>query len=165
MRRSADFITCAVLAATPLIGGCATDGRRREMPDLAANAKALLDAYAKGDKPAVMALIDPNIRLYGSDVAEIYSGREGAAKMFDMDTRRWGGGARFGDLRAISEFRSDDLATLFFDVPFSVASRPEMVVRFATLWRYHDGAWRLIQSANMVPTVGQSAEELLKKTP
>ena len=112
-----------------------------------------------------MALIDPNIRLYGSDVAEIYSGREGAGKMFDMDTRLWGGAAHFGDLRAISECRSGDLATLFFDVPLRVASRPERVVRFATLWRYSDGAWRLIQSANMVPTVGQSAEALLEKGP
>jgi hypothetical protein len=166
MRHSADLTTYAVLALTPLIGGCcATEGRRSEMPDLAANAKALLDAYAKGDKPAVMAVMDPDIRLYGSDVAEIYSGRESALKMFDLDTRLCGGAAHFGDLRAISEFRSGDLATLFFDVPFSVASRPEMIVRFATLWRYSDGAWRLIQSANMVPTVGQSAEELLQKGP
>jgi hypothetical protein len=164
MRRSADFTTCAVFASAPLIGGCCdTDGRRSEVPDLAAHAKALLDAYAKGDEPAVMAVIDPNIRLYGSDVAEIYSGREGAGKMFDMDTRLWGSDARFGDLRAISEIRSGDLATLFFDVPFSVANRPEILVRFATLWRYSDGAWRLIQSADMVPTAGQSAEELLEK--
>jgi hypothetical protein len=165
MRRSVDITSCAVLALTPLIGGCATDSKPSEQPDLATHAKALLDAYARGDKAAVMAVIDPNIRLYGSDVAEIYSGPEGAGKMFDMDTRLWGGAAHFGDLRAISEFRSGDLATLFFDVPFSVASRPEMVVRFATLWRYSDGAWRLIQSANMVPTVGQSAEALLKKEP
>jgi hypothetical protein len=137
MRRSADLPPCAVL-------GCsATDDRGSETPDLAVHAKAVLDAYAKGDKSAVMALIDPNIRLYGSDVAEIFSGRQGA---------------HFGDLRAISEFRSDDLATLFFDVPFSDASRPEIIVRFATLWRYGDGAWRLIQIANTLPAADQSAE-------
>jgi len=160
MRRSANVTTCTVLALAPLTGSCATDGARSEKPDLAAHAKALLDAYAKGDKPAVMALIDPTT---GSDVAEIRSGREGAGAMFDMDARLWGGAAHFGDLRPISECRSGDLTTLFFDVPFNVASRPEMVVRFATLWRYREGTWRLPQSANRVPTLGQSVEELLKK--
>ena len=93
MRRSADFTPRAALGLTPLIGGCATDDRRSEKADLAASAKALLDAYATGDKSAVIAMIDPNIRLYGSGVAEIYSGRDGTGKMFDMDTRLWGGAA------------------------------------------------------------------------
>lgn len=155
MRRSADFTSCAVLTLTPLARGCATGDRRSEKPDLAAYAKALLDAYAKGDEPTITALIDPNVRLYGSDVAELYSGRQGTGKMFDMDTRLWAGAAHFGDLQAISEFRSGDLATLFFEVPFAVANRPEMVVRFATLWRYREGTWRLIESDNMAPVVKQ----------
>ena len=56
-------------------------------------------------------------------------------------------------------------ATAHFHVRFSAGGAAPVTVRFATNWRKVDGQWRLMQSANTVPTSGQSAAELVRRRP
>lgn len=107
--------------------------------------------------------VKPESYVYGSDEAEFIVGRDALEHMFANDIRLWQGTAKFGALRNVSSIRSRDLATMFFDVPFSVGGRPSVTVRFAMVWRREPDGWRLVQSSNVVPTKGQSAEELLRR--
>ena len=131
-------------------------------PDLTEAAEAFLSAYARGDKAAVEAVLEPDVRLYGSDVAEFYEGTKGFEHMFANDMRLWAGSAKFGAPGDVSTTREGNLATIFFNVPFSVGARPALPVRVAMVWRLDGGQWKLVQSSNAVPTVGQSGDELLK---
>lgn len=131
-------------------------------PDLRQTVTSFLQSYAKGDRAAVEGQIDPAIHIYGSDVAESYSGIAGFDRIFESDTKLWGGAAKFGAISDVSTAREGNLATIFFDAPFSVGSRPAVPVRFAMVWRLENGAWKLVQSSNVVPTVGQSADDILK---
>lgn len=149
--------------ALPFAAACllSTAGQAAEA-DLQQTVASFLASYAKGDKAAVEAQVDPAVHIYGSDVAEAYSGLAGFDRMFNEDVQLWRGGARFGPMRNVSLVRDATLATIFFDAPFSVGSSPPVPVRFAMAWRLQNGAWKLVQSSNAVPTVGQSAGDLLK---
>ncbi len=131
-------------------------------PDVASQTRAFLNAYAKGDRAAVLGMIDPSVTAYGSDISEIAHGVAGVALMLDADRRLWGGPARIGEMRDVSMASGGDLAALTFDAPFELAGRPAVMVRFSMVWRRDGHGWRLVQSVNSTPTVGQSADELLK---
>jgi ketosteroid isomerase-like protein len=131
----------------------------RSVEDTAAE---FLRAYAAGRRDAVMSVVaDDSIHVYGSDVAEVVTTKAGVQAMFDADQQLWRGTARFGSMRNVSSVVAGSLVTLFFDAPFIVDGHPEVIVRFATVWRRDGARWKLVQSANVVPTVGQSAAELL----
>jgi ketosteroid isomerase-like protein len=152
-----------LVAAIGLAGGCAA-APRATPPALQATIEEFLAAYAAGDRSKVFSMVsETESYVYGSDEAEFIVGRNALEQMFDDDMRLWQGTAKFGALRNVSSIRSRDLATMFFDVPFSVAGRPPLTVRFAMVWRRESNGWRLVQSANVVPTTGQSAEELLRR--
>jgi ketosteroid isomerase-like protein len=128
-------------------------------PNLQQTVTAFLDAYAAGDKAAVMNAVEPNVQLYGSDVSEVYKGAQGASDMFDADMKLWGGTARFGTMWHVSGVRDGHLASIMFDVPFTAAKNPTVTVRFAMVWALDGGDWKLVQSSNAVPTVGQRASD------
>jgi ketosteroid isomerase-like protein len=131
----------------------------RSVEDTAAE---FLRAYAAGNHDAVMRVIaDDSIHVYGSDVAEVVTTKAGLQAMFDADQQLWRGTASFGSMRNVSSVAAGSLVTLFFDAPFIVGGHPEVIVRFATVWRRDGASWKLVQSTNVVPTVGQSAAELL----
>jgi ketosteroid isomerase-like protein len=131
----------------------------RSVEDTAAE---FLRAYAAGHRDAVMSVVaDDSIHVYGSDVAEVVTTKAGVQAMLDADQQLWRGTARFGSMRNVSSVAAGSLVTLFFDVPFIVDDHPEVIVRFATVWRRDGARWKLVQSANVVPTVGQSAAELI----
>lgn len=123
--------------------------------------KHLLRAYVAGDARTIAALADPGVTVYGSDLAEIVRGRPALLRMMSDDRRLWGTAARFGAMRDLSVVATDDLTSLVFDAPFRVRRGSDTIVRFSMVWRAEDGAWRLIQSSNGVPTRGRSARELL----
>uniref|UniRef100_A0A0S6YYX6 SnoaL-like domain-containing protein n=1 Tax=Mizugakiibacter sediminis TaxID=1475481 RepID=A0A0S6YYX6_9GAMM len=124
----------------------------------------MLDAYARGDKATVMSMVDPHdIHVYGTDISEVAADPAAFERMFEADQKLWGGKAKFGEMSHVSTIRTRNLATLFFDISFSVGSQPPLQVRFATVWRREHGMWKLVQSTNAVPTVGQSASEILAK--
>jgi ketosteroid isomerase-like protein len=134
----------------------------RQGEGIVARTRAFLDAYAEGRSQAVLAQIDPAIVIYGSDVAEVFRGPEGVRRMIDGDQKLWRGPAKIGDMQDLSVVTSGDLAVMTFQAPFTLGSRPPVLVRFSMAWRRGKGGWRLVQSANAVPTIGQSAEALLK---
>jgi hypothetical protein len=126
-------------------------------PDFQQTVAAFLEDYSKGDQTAVMAAVDLNeIRAYGSDVAEVYSGASGISQMFSNDMKLWGATAKFGPMADVSIAREGKIATIFFDAPFSVGGHPPVTVRVCMVWRLEEGTWKLIQSASSVPTVNQS---------
>jgi hypothetical protein len=155
MPSAAKALLCLSLVVT------AWPAHAQELSDLPSAATRLLEAWAKGDKAVVMALVtggEP--RLYGSDISEVVKGRAGVERQLEDDQALWRGQAAFGAIANVSSESSGALATLFFDAPFRVGPR-SLTVRFATVWRREDGAWKLVQSVNAVPTVGQSARELI----
>ncbi|MDR3528250.1 MAG: nuclear transport factor 2 family protein [Rhizomicrobium sp.] len=130
--------------------------------ELQSTVASYLNSYAIGDRAAVLGALDPDVRSYGSDVAEVFSGKDAVAKMFDEDMKLWGATAKFGEMHNVSIVSEGALETIFFDVPFSVAGRPPVQVRVAMVWRSGAQGWKLVQSSNTVPTVGQSAADILK---
>jgi ketosteroid isomerase-like protein len=124
--------------------------------------RTFLDAYAKGDRQAVLSLIDrENITVYGSDVAEVAHGSDAVLQTLALDQQLWGGSAHIGAMERISLIQNHSLASIFFDVPFSVGNRAPLSVRFAATWKREGKQWLLVQSSNVVPTEHQSAAELL----
>ena len=122
-----------------------------------------LDAYAAGDEPAVMgALSGGALHMYGSDVSEVAEDRAGVKRIFDADQRLWQHSASWGAVSHLSSVGDGGVCSLFFDRVFKVGGR-EVPVRFAMVWVKEDGAWRLAQSSNTVPTIGQSAEALTRQ--
>jgi|SRR5579885_875911 len=97
--------------------------------NLPAAVAEFLRAYASGNKAEVLADVAPDVKMYGSDVAEFYSGKEGAGRMFDGDMKLWRGAAKFGAMQHVTEAREGNLESIFFDVPFAVGSRPPVTVR------------------------------------
>lgn len=124
--------------------------------------RIFLDAYAKGDQQTVLNLIDHSqVTMYGSDVAEVVHGADALLKLMDSDQKIWGGAAHMGPMSHVSVTETKGLATIFFDVTFSVGGRPPIPVRVAAVWKREGKSWLLIQSSNSVVTEHQSAEELL----
>ena len=68
-----------------------------------------------------------------------------------------------GDKSALSALtaRDGDLHMYGSDAAEFLAGRT-LPIRFATVWRKEGGAWRLVQSSNVVPTTGQSAADLTR---
>ncbi|HXA38200.1 MAG TPA: nuclear transport factor 2 family protein [Phenylobacterium sp.] len=126
--------------------------------------RAFLDAYARGDEAAVMAMVEPGITAFGGDVAEVAQGREGVSEMLANDQKLWGGQARIGEIEHLAVVGDAALSAMTFDAPFTLAGRPPVMVRFSLVWRKGASGWRLAQSANATPTTGQSAAELLRKS-
>ena len=121
---------------------------------------ALLGAYAANDQTAVIGLLDSaGFVIFGSDASEIVRTHDELRQLMADDFRLWGS-ARFGPIRDLDVRGNGAIATAVFHVPFSAGGGPEVLVRFSTAWRRVDGDWRLMQSANTVPTVGSSAREL-----
>ncbi len=150
--------TLLVLAAVASLTASAATGA----PDVQGAAQALLTAYAAGDRDHVAEMISHgSLHVYGSDVAEVTSGRDGFLGTLAADRKLWGRGAAFGAMRNVSIEKDRDLASLFFDTSFTVQGRT-VPIRFATVWRLEEGGWKLVQCSNVVPTVGQSATDILK---
>jgi hypothetical protein len=131
-------------------------------PNLQQAVTAFLNAYAGGDKATVVDALEPGVQLYGSDVSEVYKGVQGASDMLDADMKLWGGRAKFGTMWHVSGVRDGRLASIMFDVPFTAGKNPTVTVRFAMVWALDGDAWKLAQSSNMIPTVGQSASDIVK---
>ena len=130
--------------------------------DLTQAVTAFLNSYAGGDKAAVIAAVEPNVHLYGSDLSETYNGVEGAADMFDKDMRLWGGAAKFGTMWHVTAVREGNLESIMFDIPFTAVRNPAVTVRFAMVWHLEGETWKLAQSSNSVPAIGERAGDILK---
>lgn len=130
--------------------------------DVTARTRQFLDAYARGDRETVLSMIDPdNVTAYGSDLEEIFHGKAGVDKMLRDDMRLWGGKAHIGEMQHLSLVITGHMAAVFFDADFTVGERKPVPVRFSLVWRDSGNGWKLVQSSNVVPTQGQSAEKLL----
>ncbi|HEY0794483.1 MAG TPA: nuclear transport factor 2 family protein [Acidisarcina sp.] len=134
------------------------------MPGIKTQTRAFLDAYARGDHDGVLALTAPDVTIYGSDAAEVFHGRTGVENLLADDQKLWRGKAVLGPMEHVTTELTAGLASIFFDASFSVGGRPAVPVRFAMIWRRAAGKWLLVQSSNVVPTVGQSAAALLHKS-
>ena len=132
-------------------------------PDAATEARtrAFLDAYARSDAATVLNAIDQDTVIYGSDVAEIFHGPDGARAMLKLDTQLWQGAATIGPMRDVSTTSSGSITSIFFNADFKLGPRPAVPVRFCMIWKKTGARWMILQSSNTVPTTHQSAAELL----
>jgi ketosteroid isomerase-like protein len=123
-----------------------------------------LEAYARGDVKAILPLIDrSNVTMYGSDVAEVAHGADALVKLLDADQKLWGGTAHMGAMQNVTLVQDRNLASIVFDVAFSVGGRPPVPVRVTAIWKREGKQWLLIQSSNAVLSEHQSAEELTRQ--
>jgi ketosteroid isomerase-like protein len=154
------LFTLYLLAALSLFGLISPVYARQ--PEIQKQSQMFLDAYARGDRQAILSLIDKNnIVMYGSDAAEIIHGSDALLSLLTADQQLWGGSAHFGPMEHISIVQTRSIASIFFDVSFSVGGRPPVPVRVAAVWKQKAGRWLLVQSSNSVVTEHQSATELL----
>lgn len=148
-----------------VLGSCASTGKdaQSDRAQVAAAVRTLLTAYAANDQEAVIRLIDTReFSFYGSDVSEIVHSSDQLRQLMTEDFKLWGS-AKFGQISDMDIRVGRDLATAFFNVPFSAGGASLVTVRVSTVWRKVGGVWLLTQSANSVPTVGSSTRELLKR--
>lgn len=157
------------LAAALALAGCVTvvapAGASRaddaERARVTQQVEQLLQRYAANDVDGVLALLDGEFIVYGSDEAELVRTPQQLRQLMQDDFALWRT-ARFGQLRDLDLRVHGHLATAYFHVPFSAGGGAPLTVRFSTTWRKVGGEWRLAQSANTVPTAGQSAAALLQ---
>ncbi|MFL6548229.1 MAG: nuclear transport factor 2 family protein [Povalibacter sp.] len=160
--------TTAWVSAAFILSACSSNSTRDDSHNkanseqLRARAEALLHRYASNDPEGVVALIDSNdFTMYGSDISEVVHSTDELRALMRNDFLLWGT-ASFGELKDFDSREDGNLATTFFTASFKPGSFTSLPVRFSMTWRKHDGQWLLTQSSNTVPTVGQSAAELLK---
>ncbi|HWA89941.1 MAG TPA: hypothetical protein VG889_07890 [Rhizomicrobium sp.] len=120
------------------------------VPDLREAVIAYLNAYASGDKAAVIGALDQNVQLYGGDLSDVYHGVSGAADLFDADQKQWGGNAKFGTMFNVSGVRDGQMASVMFDIPFTGGKGATVNERYAMVWRIEGGAWKLLMSSNAI---------------
>lgn len=156
----------AIAIAASSMAACSTQQTRQAEPSvqtaLHERVDELLRRYAANDQEGVVAMLDPqHIAIYGSDASEVVHSVDELRQLMRNDFALWGT-ASFGAVQDF-DFRTDGtLATTFFSVPFTPGPMQPVQVRFSMTWRNVGGQWLLTQSANAVPTVGQSAADLLK---
>lgn len=158
---SALVLLVIVVGTAPPIRAHATPNGNRST-NVTLMTKSFLDAYAGGDVQSVLSIVARDVTVYGSDGAEVFRGRGGVQKMMEQDQLLWHNSAHIGAMQQVSIFSSRELVSIFFNAPFSVSQGPAVTVRFSIVWRRTGGKWLLVQASSVVPTQGQSAEELLR---
>ena len=148
----------AILATVPTFA----DAGPRES-EITAHIRRFLDAYSTGDQATVLLELSPDVRVYGSDISETFRGIAGVRQMMDVDLKLWGGLAKIGPMQNESIACAPTLCATTFEAPFSLHGAAPIMVRFSMAWRRTVRGWRLVQSANSTPTVGQSGEALLRR--
>ena len=152
------FIPLVLLAVTS--SGCATSqalDTGRDQADVRKRVEMLLERYAANDQVGVIEMLDPSgVTVLGTDLGEVVRTPAQLRALMDADFRLWGT-AKFSDIREFDFRGNGNLASAFFVVSFSAAGGPPIPIRIDTTWRDQQGTWYLSQSANSVPTVGQSA--------
>jgi hypothetical protein len=108
-------------------------------------------------------MVDPSMTVYGSDIDEMSTGQPGVEKMFRNDMKLWKDSATIEDIRQISVIRNGNITSIFFNASFCLPGRDPIPFRFSMVWRRSSKGWRLVQSSNVAPTQGQSAEKLLQQ--
>jgi ketosteroid isomerase-like protein len=136
-------------------------GLHAQTTDIQSQTRAFLDAYARGDSKTILAAVDNNTVVYGSDAGEVFRGLDSITTMLANDTRLWSNSAHIGDMQNVSTIKQGNLESIFFQAPFTVGNRPPVPVRFCMIWRRNGKHWLLLQSSNAVVTEHQSAAELL----
>jgi len=126
----------------------------------------LLRAYSAKDLSAVEKMLDSDILILGSDISERADSRVKVRELLEADFALWKG-ANFGEAIYTSQRIGGELGTVACDVPFSMRRAGDkvdtVVVRFLFVWRRVVDDWRLTQCMSAVPTVGQSAREILQR--
>jgi len=148
----------AVLALA--LSGCAispVSDTGRDQADVRKRVELLLERYAANDQEGVIEMLDPSgVTVLGTDMGEVIHTPAQLRALMDADFRLWVT-AKFSDIRDFDFRGNGNMASAFFVASFSAAGGPPIPIRIDTTWRKQDGTWYLSQSANAVPTVGQSA--------
>ncbi|MEO8811959.1 MAG: nuclear transport factor 2 family protein [Caulobacteraceae bacterium] len=155
---AATIVFAALLALSPLAANAASPES-----EITVQTRRFLDAYALGDQITVLSDVSPDVSVYGGDIAEMFNGVAGVRRMMEGDQKLWGGSAKIGAIQNQSIVCAPKLCATTFEAPFSLGSSAPIRVRFSMVWRRTAKGWRLAQSANSTPTVGQSAEALPRR--
>lgn len=124
----------------------------------------MLDLYARKDIAGVMNMMaDHEVLIMVADLGEVCTSRADIEQLPRNDFRLWDS-ASFRRVNHVYTRQSGKLVSAFFDVPFTTqkaGQQQTFIIRFATVWRKSPQGLQLVESANTVLTVGQSAKEIL----
>ena len=166
------YVLLLLLLAFGLFAAPQTISAQRANADekaLRAKIELLLDAYGKKDAARLVSLFDEkDVLMMGTDASEVADTKAEVEKLLSDDFQLWKT-SEFGEFVNFYAAFSGKTATAFFDVPWQAqlpnGETRSFLIRFASGWRKKGGEWKLLQIMNSVPTVGQSAAEILKKMP
>jgi ketosteroid isomerase-like protein len=117
---------------------------------------ALLDDYGRKDADGIVAMLDPaDAVVMGTVSTEVATTPAAVRALLESDFRGWDH-SRFGEIRHDSVRASGDIATAFFDVPWTATAGSQdrsYVLRIASTWHWDGTTWRLAQWTNAVVTV------------
>ncbi len=134
------------------------------MDELQQQIVSFLDTYRRKDVAGVLALCDPEtILVMGTDASEVCTSPQSVQRLLELDFQLWDR-AEWGEFHHFFSYRAGEIATTFFDIPFTTRTADQSritLVRFAMIWRSTSNGWRVVQSLNTVPTVGQGAADIL----
>src|SRR3954467_2386880 len=99
------------ILATLLIGTCLSLSSflRAQATDIHSQTRAFLDAYARGDSKTVLAAVDNNTVVYGSDASEFFRGLDSITTMLANDSRLWSNSAHIGDMQNVTTIKQGNL--------------------------------------------------------
>jgi ketosteroid isomerase-like protein len=124
--------------------------------ELRARIVTLLGDYGRKDADGIVAMLDPaEAVVMGTASTEVATTPAAIRALLESDFRGWDR-SRFGDLRNYSVRASGDIATAFFDVPWTATAGSgdrSYVLRVASTWHWDGASWRLAQWTNAVVTV------------
>src|SRR5437763_1549471 len=86
--------------------------------------RAFLDAYARNDAATVLQAIDQQTVIYGSALAEILRGVDGAQTLMKLDAQLWHGAASIGPMRDVSITTSGSISSILCNADFKLGNRP-----------------------------------------
>jgi ketosteroid isomerase-like protein len=144
-------VLCAAVSTPALAADAPVPGSA-----LHARIVGLLDDYGRKDADGIEAMLDPaDAVVMGTMSTEVATTPAAIRSLLESDFRGWDR-SQFGDLINYSIRASGDIATAFFDVPWTATAgslNRSYVLRIASTWRWDGTTWRLTQWTNAVVTV------------
>ena len=156
---------CAALGPIHAAAAPATQADPALTALLKQQTQMLLDDYAHKNVASIVSMLDDGgVLMMGNDIAEVAPSRAQVAQLLENDFALWKS-SEFGEPRSFFVQTGGDMATATLDVPWTAqtaAGSRTFVIRLVTVWHHSGGGWKLTEIVNYVPTVGQSAAEILR---
>jgi ketosteroid isomerase-like protein len=126
-----------------------------------------LTAYENKDMNSLVKMLSTSrdFLYFGSDIAEVNQSTSDFQNQIDQDWKLFDS-THFGEIRNLSIRISDsgDLAAAVYEIPVTAGingTSTKFLMRMSQIFLNEGGLWQLVQGMSSIPSVGESAVELI----